>query len=52
MSQNILEKNKKLPKSYGAHKYVKENMLKEDGELVDGKDYELLFDDKKVAREE
>jgi len=51
-AKNIVAKNKKLPKSYGAHKYVRENMLKEDGELVEGKDYELLFDDKKVAREE
>lgn len=51
-AKNIVAKNKKLPKSYGANKYVTENMLTDDGELIKGKDYELLFDNKKVEREE
>ena len=51
-AMNVVSKNKKLPKSYGANKYVTENMLTDDGELIEGKDYELLFDNKKVEREE
>ena len=51
-AKNIVSKNKKLPKSYGANKYVTENMLTDDGELIEGKDYELLFNNKKVEREE
>lgn len=51
-AKNIVAKNKKLPKSYGANKYVTENMLTDDGELIKGKDYELLFNNEKVKREE
>jgi transposase len=51
-AMNIVSKNKKLPKSYGANKYVTENMLTDDGELIEGKDYALLFNNKKVEREE
>jgi len=49
---DIVANNNKLSKSYGAHKYIKENMLQEDGQLIEGKNYELLFDSQKVKKEE
>jgi len=51
-AHEFVKANKKLPKSFGSLKYVKENILKTDGEIIAPKDYQLLFDEDKLAREE
>jgi transposase len=51
-AKKIVKNNKKLNKSFGSYKYIKECYIKDDGELVPPKNVELLFDEKKLKEEE
>lgn len=49
---NTIENNKSIPKSFGCYKYIKEEYLQKDGELIKPSNSQLFFDDKKLKEEE
>jgi transposase len=49
---NTVENNKAIPKSFGCYKYVKEEYLQKDGELIKPSSSQLFFDEQKLKKEE
>lgn len=49
---DTVENKKAIPKSFGCYKYIKEEYLQKDGELIKPSNSQLFFDDKKLEEEE
>ncbi len=49
---DTIENKKSIPKSFGCYKYIKEEYLQKDGELIKPSNSQLFFDDKKLEKEE
>ncbi len=49
---DTVDNNKAIPKSFGCYKYVKEEYLQKDGELIKPSNCMLFFDEEKLKEEE
>ncbi len=49
---NTVENHKAIPKSFGCYKYIKEEYLQKDGELIKPSSSQLFFDEEKLKKEE
>jgi len=49
---NAIENNKSIPKSFGCYKYIKDEYLQKEGELIKPSSSQLFFDGNKLKEEE